>query len=514
MDLDSLRSTHPIDVPVKSPAQIREIFDPISYDKGGCTLRMLEQYVGPGPFRRGLVDYLTRFKHGNARGADLWKCIERASGKPVSKMMKSWIAAPGFPVVHLMQRSKDKLSARQERYAPGRRHARSSGPWPIPLSIRLDGCKNTKTVMFSSRSVSVDVPSARGKRVVVANPGRTGFYRVKYDDSMLLDMRMLADAGRLDPPDLWALQNDLFAMCVSGEARVRDYLDILDAYRDVTDYAVLADVGLNLSRLYLLSSDGSMPPAAGEIGAYSAEFYGRVYAKVTGWTPKKNEPHTISLLRGPVVLSLGRLGDRGIVARCRDSYSRLSDSDGSVAPHVLPPDMIDPVCTVAAWSSPSKRAALGVRNSLVAMYRKADTTEQKVRFLGAMCGFRHPALLARALEFALSSEVRSQNLFAPVLRVAENPYGRDILWPWIQKNWSRISKKVGQGNPLLGRVVSSLANTCTPLEIPAMRRFFAENPAPGTERTLLQTLERIRIAHAMRIRMQKEFGATAQKRGA
>ena len=54
MEMDSLESTHPIDVEVESPSQIREIFDAISYDKGGCMLRMLEDFVGPAKFRKGL----------------------------------------------------------------------------------------------------------------------------------------------------------------------------------------------------------------------------------------------------------------------------------------------------------------------------------------------------------------------------------------------------------------------------------------------------------------------------
>ena len=43
MGLDSLKTTHPIDVKVNSPAEIREIFDAISYDKGGmCTTNVRE----------------------------------------------------------------------------------------------------------------------------------------------------------------------------------------------------------------------------------------------------------------------------------------------------------------------------------------------------------------------------------------------------------------------------------------------------------------------------------------
>ena len=75
MSLDALKNSHPINVDVKHPAQIREIFDAISYDKGGNVLRMLENYVGIENFRKGLKYYLTQHKYSNAEGQDLWKSI-------------------------------------------------------------------------------------------------------------------------------------------------------------------------------------------------------------------------------------------------------------------------------------------------------------------------------------------------------------------------------------------------------------------------------------------------------
>ena len=84
MGLDSLKTTHPIDVKVNSPAEIREIFDAISYDKGGCVLRMLEHYVGEPNFQKGLKKYLSDFKYQNAKGQDLWDAIGKASKMPVS----------------------------------------------------------------------------------------------------------------------------------------------------------------------------------------------------------------------------------------------------------------------------------------------------------------------------------------------------------------------------------------------------------------------------------------------
>ena len=54
LGLDGLRNSHPIEVEVKDPAEIRELFDAISYSKGGAVLRMLEDYLGAETFRQGV----------------------------------------------------------------------------------------------------------------------------------------------------------------------------------------------------------------------------------------------------------------------------------------------------------------------------------------------------------------------------------------------------------------------------------------------------------------------------
>lgn len=43
---DALRTSHPIQVPVGHPAEIREIYDGISYSKGASVIRMLHDFIG------------------------------------------------------------------------------------------------------------------------------------------------------------------------------------------------------------------------------------------------------------------------------------------------------------------------------------------------------------------------------------------------------------------------------------------------------------------------------------
>ena len=49
--LDGLSNSHPIEQEVNNPAEIGQLFDAISYSKGGSILRMLEDFIGPSDFQ-------------------------------------------------------------------------------------------------------------------------------------------------------------------------------------------------------------------------------------------------------------------------------------------------------------------------------------------------------------------------------------------------------------------------------------------------------------------------------
>src|SRR6516164_5930398 len=59
--VDALESTHPIRARAETPDEINEMFDRISYEKGAAVLRMVESYVSPEVFRRGVNSYLQSF---------------------------------------------------------------------------------------------------------------------------------------------------------------------------------------------------------------------------------------------------------------------------------------------------------------------------------------------------------------------------------------------------------------------------------------------------------------------
>ena len=97
MGLDSLRSTRAIRTKVETPAEINEVFDPIAYEKTSGVLNMIEAYVGPDAFRKGVSAYLTRYSSGNAAGEDFWTEMTRVTEKPVNRVMRSFVDQAGVP---------------------------------------------------------------------------------------------------------------------------------------------------------------------------------------------------------------------------------------------------------------------------------------------------------------------------------------------------------------------------------------------------------------------------------
>ena len=112
-NLDSLRASHPIEVPVRDALEVEQIFDAISYLKGSSVIRMLSGHLGVQTFLEGVSAYLkkhaygrltplfyfcgiTNVQLGNATTNDLWAALSQASGKDVNVFMVCLTVTPFF----------------------------------------------------------------------------------------------------------------------------------------------------------------------------------------------------------------------------------------------------------------------------------------------------------------------------------------------------------------------------------------------------------------------------------
>ncbi|MGN6619366.1 MAG: M1 family metallopeptidase [Ilyomonas sp.] len=74
-----------------------DVFDLVSYQKGGCILNMLRNYIGDSAFFKGLNLYLNTYKYGNAEAHQLRLALEQVSGQDLNWFFNQWYFGSGNP---------------------------------------------------------------------------------------------------------------------------------------------------------------------------------------------------------------------------------------------------------------------------------------------------------------------------------------------------------------------------------------------------------------------------------
>lgn len=155
MKLDGLRSSHPIQVPLKSALDVNQIFDNISYSKGASVIRMLSSYLGQDMLLSGISRYLKKFTYGNATTEDLWQALSEESGQDVGEFMRLWTKSVGYPVLVLEESVvKNTIAVKQRRFLTNGEPTDEEDKtvWWVPLSIATES-GISKNVVLHSRSV-------------------------------------------------------------------------------------------------------------------------------------------------------------------------------------------------------------------------------------------------------------------------------------------------------------------------------------------------------------------------
>ncbi|KAJ5619553.1 hypothetical protein N7510_003537 [Penicillium lagena] len=84
--LDSLRASHPIEVPVRNALEVDQIFDHISYLKGSSVIRMLSVHLGRETFLRGVANYLKAHAYAEEDQTTWWIPLGLKSGPQLASI--------------------------------------------------------------------------------------------------------------------------------------------------------------------------------------------------------------------------------------------------------------------------------------------------------------------------------------------------------------------------------------------------------------------------------------------
>src|SRR5262249_16487397 len=226
--VDSLSAARAIHGDPRTSAEIKEMFDGITYQKGAAVLGMLESYVGPEVFRKGVNAYLQAHANGNATSADFWQAMAKVSGKPVDKIMPTFVMQPGVPLVTVSgncQNGNLPLQISQQRFliAPSQGANQKDQTWSIPICTKT-AANSSACSLVTGKAETAAVNGCPGW--LFANRDAKGYYRVLYqDEKNLMNVAAVAEK-ELTVPERVALVEDAWAMTRAGKESVGVFLAV------------------------------------------------------------------------------------------------------------------------------------------------------------------------------------------------------------------------------------------------------------------------------------------------
>ena len=482
LELDALRSSHPIEVECKNSADVNEIFDAISYSKGASVIRMLADVIGIDAFQRGLRAYLEQHKYSNALSTDLWAALSASSGSDVAGLMGAWTGQTGFPVLSVkLDPATGALQCSQQRFFATGPDPSDATLWPVPLGVFGTGGESVAVPTMASFEVPGVALAAEGWAKL--NKHMNGIFRVTYDEGLVA--RLAAAIPSLDTRDRYGLMSDAFSTAKAGYASTASALALARSYAAEENDTIVGLISGNLADLQAIFA-AEPEPVQAQLAAFALKIFGPMAARV-GWEAVEGESFQQKMLRPMLISRTGKLGDPAVLADSRARFGRYVAGDAAA---------IHPDLRTAVFSTVLKADGMPAFEQLIALYDAADAADQKVNVLRSLGASTDPAVHAAVLDFTLSSgRVRDQDVFCAIGALGYNPAAVAGLWAWFRDHFAELHRRFYSGSFMLGRIIASCcANFATAAAADEVEAFFAGCglETDAVKRAIRQSVESIR----------------------
>ncbi|QNE39768.1 M1 family peptidase [Hymenobacter sp. NBH84] len=139
-------------------ADKEDMFDGVSYQKGGSILNMLRSYLGEEVFFKGLQRYLTQNAFGTGEAQQLRLALEEASGQDLNWFFNQWYYRAGHPIVTIdyawdAARKEQQVTIRQTQPGP-------AFQLPLAVDVYANGQPTRHHITVRAATETFRFPSA------------------------------------------------------------------------------------------------------------------------------------------------------------------------------------------------------------------------------------------------------------------------------------------------------------------------------------------------------------------
>ena len=472
LNLDARRTTRTIRANADTPDQINEMFDGITYGKAAAMLDMVEHYEGVQTFRRGVHNYLKAHMYANADAQDFWNTQTAVSHMPIDKIMESFVAQPGVPLVTFGEPENGSVAVSQERFFlnPTVKTSRAQA-WSIPLCFKADD-GGDHCDLLSAAKQTLTVPQAP---FFFANADGIGYYRSSYPQAAYAKILDKVETG-LTPEERIGFIGDEWAKVRANTAPVGQYLNLVSAVRNDRSPAVIRTA---LGNVVVINTQIASTPAEHEaLARWTRQTFEPAY-NLLG-KPQDTDSPMKKELRATLFGYLGDLGnDPEVIAQAKTMAEDYLKDQTSV----------DPTLAQVALRVAAIHGDAAFFDRLQDVFETSNNPDLQETALDLLGEFEEPALATRALNFAVSGKVRNQDSVLLIGGMLGGQHTRDLTWKYVKDNWPQVHAQMTEW--MEARLVSGAGSFCSASKRDEVMNFFATHKMHAAARTLLQTRDRI-----------------------
>ncbi|KAJ9085937.1 hypothetical protein DSO57_1009263 [Entomophthora muscae] len=486
LELDAKRSSHPIEVEVKDPNDVNQLFDDISYFKGASVICMLCAYLSEVVFLKGVHRYLKKHMYSNASTDDLWEALSEESGQDVSKFMTLWTKQAGYPYLEIFEENVGDnlaLHIEQKRYLSSDDTTADDDQviWWVPLGLvsTEQGFKPKASILTEKKGLFL-VPKSGAYKL---NFQVVGFFRVHYPISAIQKLGSLISSKELlTPRDRIKIISDTASLAQRGMSSSVNFLELLCYFGEEDNYLVMSEASTRLCDL--LSVWYEEPEATrSSIKSLLKNLFNKVVRKL-GWEFQLGESKLDGLMRDLAIGNVGLCGDYEVLEEARRRFNLFLGGD----PTALHPDLRSTVYHIVLNLGGDSEY-----QALKKIYCETESPDQKLSVLSVLGYVTQPALINDALNFAISDEVCPQGSNYLMSSLSYNPHSRRTSWAFVKSHWDLFEKKYSSDLDALENLIQGIAsNLTTEVDALDVEKFFSDKDLSKLKFPLTQALESIR----------------------
>ncbi|XP_008990027.2 endoplasmic reticulum aminopeptidase 1 isoform X2 [Callithrix jacchus] len=508
MEVDALNSSHPVSTAVENPAQIREMFDDVSYDKGACILNMLREYLSADAFRIGIVQYLQKHSYKNTKNEDLWDSMAsicptygiqemdgfcprsqhssssshwHQEGLDVKSMMNTWTLQKGFPLITITVSGRN-VHMKQEHYLKGSDGTPDTGYlWHVPLTFITSKSDTVHRFLLKTKTDVLILPEE--VEWIKFNVGMSGYYIVHYENDGWDSLTGLLKATHtaLSSNDRASLINNAFQLVSIGKLSIEKALDLSLYLKHETEIMPVFQ-GLNeLIPMYKLMEKRDMNEVETQFKGFLIRLLRDLIDKQT-WTDEGSVSER--MLRSQLLLLACVRKYQPCVRRAEDYFRKWKESNGNLS---LPVDVTLAVFAVGAQSTEGW-------DFLYSKYQSSLSSTEKNQIEFALCITQNKEKLQWILDESFKGDkIKTQEFPGILTLIGRNPVGYPLAWQFLRENWNKLVQKFELGSPSIAHMVMGTTNQfSTRTRLEEVKGFFSSLKENGSQlRCVQQTIETI-----------------------